>query len=454
MNYPKIIFIVIFIFFLGLFLHNAWYFPHKYGYDAGLHYKYLETIVIKKKIPTPEDTKSSYNPPLYYFLSSRIIPFFVPLFNGDLWEAEKVWILITACFAPLIGFFWFDIFRKLNPRAGWLAYLLLIWLLSFPTLNKMLPMYNYEVFQLILVSFTIWFFIKFFLEKTQINLVIWLGIFTGFLLLTRIMSSSLVLSIFITILLLWWWKKISFKKMLILNLIFILITLAIGGWFYYFYKDQGVFLSGENPKDFKGIPILKRQPRSFYTETFFHLSMKAPVRPNFYNRFIPIFYSDFWGDYWNYYRHRRFPLSPEEEQKIPTWREKISASRLLVLAWQNRINLIPTLIILAGFIWAFLTSIISIIKRSKNLTYQNISENFLVIFFLIAFSGFFYANLEFPNLYKGDTIKSAYILFAIPILFFFGTKFLMQLGKIKAIFYLLVIIVFISILFNLHFDYY
>lgn len=317
----------------------------------------------------------------------------------------------------------------------------------------MMPMYTIEMPQLIIGSFIIWFFIKYFLKKPKLSKAIYLGIFCGVILSFRIMSISLLVSLGIMICLLVYLKKISFKQMLIFNFVFTIITLLIGGQYYYFYRNQGVFDSGENVAENRKTPFFQRQPKSFYVDTFFRTSMKTPIRPNFPNRFIPIFYSTFWGDYWNYYRQRRYSLSPAEEIKYPINKEKVSEGRLTMLAWQNRINIIPTLIIILGTLAIFIKSVKNFVHR-KNISHQEIGETFLLTFFSLAFLLFFYTNIEFPNTYKGDTIKASYILYAIPCLIYFAVKYLQSLKRIKFIYYPLLLIIIISILFNLNFAFY
>lgn len=453
MKIKTIILLGILFFFLALFIHNAWYYPPKAGYDSFIHYFYTRILIFENRIPIPKDTPESYNPPLFYFLSGKLAQIFMPFFKKDLFDALKSWQILMALVLPVAGYLWFDIFRYLNPKNKNFAYLFLIWLLSLPVLNKMLPMYNIEIFQMIQTTLVLWFFIKYFLPKPTINKTIILGFFCGFLLLTRIMSALLLTSLGLFIILLWRWQKISFKKMLAINIIFAIFTLLIGGWYYYFYKDYGVFDSGENIKEFEGIPLLKRQPKSFYFDTFFRTMMKTPIRPYFPNRFIPIFYSDFWGDYWNYFRQRRYPLTEKEEKQFKNNKEKISSVRLKMLAWQNRINLIPTIIIIIGFFIYFLKTLFLFIKRVK-LSHVQLSESFFALFFNVVFLGFLYTNFKFPNLYKGDTVKASYILFTIPILIYFATKIFIKIKNRRLIFYFLLISLLISFLFNLRFDFY
>jgi len=447
--------IAILIFFTGFYLHNAWFYSPHSGYDSGIHMIYTRIITFEHRIPLPVDTPESYNPPLFYWLSGQLARVFTPLFNNNFLDALKSWQILIALLLPLAGYLWYDIFRILNPKNKFWGLFFLFWFLSLPVVNKMAPMYNLETPQLILSSFIIWWFIKFVLKKPSIRRMVYLGIFCGVILSLRVMSASLLLSLGLMIGVLYWTRGLSLKKTIAYGLTFTIVTLVIGGQYYYFYRDKGVFDSGENVVENRKTPFFQRQPKSFYTDTFFRTSMRTPIRPYFPNRFIPIFYSTFWGDYWNYYRQQRFPLSVEEEIKFSesTNKVKISAARLKLLAWQNRINLIPALILIAGMVLAIRQTIKKLSHR-QSLNQQQLSELLLTLFFIITFLAFFYTNIQFPNTYKGDTIKASFILYSIPALIYFASKFLLSLKKQKYFFYPLIIIIIVSFFFNLNFNFY
>ena len=441
--------VFILIFFGILYLHNVWFYSPQSGYDAGIHQIYTRIITWEGRIPLPVDTPESYNPPTFYWLSGQLAKLFMPLFNNNFLDALKSWQILIALLVPLAGWLWYDIFKILNPRKNKLwAMFFLIWLLSLPVVNKMAPMYNLEMPQFILTSVTVWYFIKFVINNPSPKKIILLGLMAGVILSFRAMAASVLLSLGLGIIVLAFIKKLTWKKMLVYNLLFTLVTLFIGGQYYWLYRDKGVFDTGENMEEIRRTPFFKRQPKSFYLDTFFRTMMRTPLRPNFPNRFIPIFYSTFWGDYWNYYRQRRFPLSAEEEIKFAnaTNKVKISRERLTLLIWQNRINLIPTLII----IWGMLAGTIAGFKFVK----KKPEEAFLVIFFWATWWLFIYANIQYPNTYKGDTIKASYILYGIPVLIYFATKYLAGLKAINWLFYPLAGIILVSWIFNLNFSYF
>ncbi len=447
--------VAILLFFASLFLHNAWYYSQYSGYDAGIHMIYTRIITEEKRIPLPVDTPESYNPPLFYFLSGKLAQLFSPLFGGNLFDSLKVWQILIALLMPLAGWCWYDIFLKLNPKQTKWGLFFLVWLLSLPVINKLAPMYNIETPQLILSSFIAWMFVKYILPQPSLKKMFFLGFLGGAIFSFRIMSASLLLSLGLVMIILAITKNIGWKQMFIYNLIFTLTVLVIGGQYYYFYRNQGVFDSGENVAELYKVPFFQRQPKSFYVDTFFRTMMRTPIRPYFPNRFIPIFYSSFWGDYWNYFRQRRFPLSPAEEEKFASGNNKvkISGARLSVLVWQNRINIVPTLIIITGSFAGFIFVIKKIIKH-RRLSNGETGEIFVTLFLITAFLLFFYTNIQFPNTYKGDTIKASYMLSGIPGLIYLAVKLLMRIYDKKIIFYPLIMIIIISIGFNLHFDYF
>ena len=444
----KLWLILVLIGFGLIYFHNAWFYSPHSGYDAGIHMIYTQIITEEGRIPVRVDTPESYNPPAFYFLSGQLARIFSPYFGGNLLDALKSWQILIALLMPLIGYLWYDIFVFLNPKRAKWGLFYLVWLLSIPVVLKMAPMYNIETPQLILGSVIVWYFIKHVLPKPDINKYMILGIFGGIILSFRIMSISLILSLIFLTLILYWVKGISLKRLLIYGSIFIGVMVGIGGQYYYFYRNEGVFDSGENVAENRKTPFFQRQPKSFYTDTFFRTMMRTPIRPYFPNRFMPIFYSTFWGDYWNYYRHPRYPLSAEEEIKFAesTNKVKISKERLNLLAWQNRINVIPTIIIILGMI----VGTIGVFRHSRH----QAAETFLVILFWTTWLLFIYTNIEFPNIYKGDTIKASYVLYAIPVLIYFATGFLIKLQTKKWLFFPIVAIVVISWLFNINFSYF
>jgi len=75
----------------------------------------------------------------------------------------------------------------------------------------------------------------------------------------------------------------------------------ISGWFYIgLFLEYGSFTTfNQSPTKFK----LSNQPIEFYLPftNEAHMVFTKPIRPYFRNQFLPILYSDLWGDYWGYF---------------------------------------------------------------------------------------------------------------------------------------------------------
>ena len=95
-----------------------------------------------------------------------------------------------------------------------------------------------------------------------------------------------------------------------------LIGFLISSWFYFnLYFQYGTFTAFNlDPIKFS----FYNQPKSFYIpslSSFFQLFEK-PIRPHFDNQFLPILYSDLWGDYWGYFSFTSRDLSSGRNQEF------------------------------------------------------------------------------------------------------------------------------------------
>ncbi len=99
------------------------------------------------------------------------------------------------------------------------------------------------------------------------------------------------------------WRSGELRRPLLQSLLVagILGSLS-GGWFYVGLKMEHGSMTAFNRT---GAPEFRfsNQPLKFYIglspKELFH----SPVRPAFPNEFIPIFYSETWGDYWGFFTH-------------------------------------------------------------------------------------------------------------------------------------------------------
>ena len=443
----------IFFLFIGLsggiylLIHNISNYPVNLGYTFGFHASYLDVLMSDWRLPDLSETAVAYNPPLFYLTSGLFIKL-LSLFTGqNLPSLIKYWPYVGAFLSIIALYLFSQIIKKLHPKDKLINLVSIIWVFSLPVFQKMIPMYTIEPFLLFTITLTIWYFISVFQPKPTIKKTLILSILTSINILTRLTSLVLLITLSLGILGLGLIKQLSYKKAISLLAVFLTLTAITSGWFYYQRRNQKlVYMSGV-PKE--KWPISK-YGLSFYTDIPFKFMMTYPLRlpPPNPTPIIPVYYSSFWGDYWNYYIPSRFNISPEALKQD---RHIVNSKRLKSLSLQNQINLLPTLIIMAGFFYQLFLSLKKLTQKPDHLWLSQ--TMFLGLSFLTWF-GFIYFVSFYPS-WKGDNIKAGYMLYNLPIFIYFATQFLLvKLKKYKIIFIPTIIWLSLATLVNLWWSWY
>ena len=111
------------------------------------------------------------------------------------------------------------------------------------------------------------------------------------------------------------------------------------------------------------------QPTNFYIPNLsdLYLLFTKPIRPNFGNQFISIFYSDFWGDYWGYFSFTSRNL-------------ELGRNQLLIGDYLARVNIVS---LLATFFLYFV--FLTLESITKVVFFQNIYLIQLLFLFLVIY---------------------------------------------------------------------
>ena len=285
------------------------------------------------------------------------------------------------------------------------AFLLLLF--SLPVLHKTLVMYTIEPWLLLVTSITLWFFIFKVLPKPTLSNSIQLGLLMAICLLSRISTLAILTALCAGYLGLAYLHRISWSKSLGLLLVFILVVSLGTGWFYGrksdLYEDRVTIIMNR----FKG-GVAPEERLAFLTEIPFHFMMTHPIRMEVWlNRFIPIYYSEFWGDFWNYFIQRRYGIDFEAREAD---RPLTTPQRVAGLALQNQVNLPTSILMIVSFGYL----VLRILKKLRRPDDQWLVELMFLITFIIAWLGFLY-SITFHGSAKGDSIKASYMLFILPI---------------------------------------
>lgn len=455
LGYKKLIILVIFSISLVIFTHNVRTYPLLSGFDATRKIAYAKIISNEWRFPTEDETSNqTYDAPLFYVVSGLMARLITSISDLPFIEAIGLTRIFLCCLVIISFYIWYKIFSHFYPneRAG--AFVFLLLLSSIPGFYKIGSMFVPEMFCLFIASVIIYFYLNNFLKKPSLKNIIILSILISIGLLTRISFFSLMLALFISISMSFFIIKNRLLGLKILT-IFSLIIIILTGWFY-LIKHSGKLLEFGNysqraERGYANIPLLKRQRLAFYYDVPFKLMMNYPIRPwlSQPSYLIPIYYSDFWGDYWNFYPQTRFGESESQNSKLN--RQVFSDTRRKYLVWQNWINLIPTILMVTAFIFMLVKRISNLLSNKVNR--KILSEIFLLLFVMLTWASLLLILTKYPG--EGDFIKVSYTLYIIPIYIYFTVVFLFTyLKKIKIVFWPVVSILLFSILNNFIFSWY
>jgi len=445
----KLLILIVLVTSFGLILHNLYFYPITAGYDAWLHINYAKIISFNWRFPTLVETREAYNPPLFYLLSgliTRIVSYFTHL---DFVNSLKIWQYLHLVITFGFLYFWWDIIKLLEPKSKLFRFIVLALIFSLPVFHKTIVMYNLELFSAFMISLVVWFFVTHVQKKCSYKNILNLAFLTSLALLTRLSAAVLLPVILLGFIGLYLIHKINLQKLIKFSGLFLAIIILLNGWFYLGRANRDIYQVGEGGEPDK--PLFQRQPLSFYTEIPFRLMMSYPIRfapQTPLNRLIPIYYSEVWGDWWNYYSQRRFGLSVEA---VRADRYLTSDQRVVSLAIQNQVNLLPTILMIIGFIYLFYQSFKSFIKKPDQ---KQLTHLILIFLTLFIYAGWLLMITKYPS-WKGDSIKASYMLATFPVIIYSLTLFLFEKIKpIKMIFMPISVCLIIASLINLYWSWY
>ena len=445
----KKISVILTILLATLFLfHNAHYYSPNAGYDAALHSNYAEIISNQRRIPDLSESREAYNPPLYYLISGNIVRTASIITGNDFVTSLKAWQYFGIILSLVSFYLWFKIFDNLHPNNKALSVMSILLLFSLPVFHKTVVMFSLELFFFFLSSLFFYYWILIFQPKPNYKKLLALSSIVIVLLLTRMSAVVHLITSIVGFVGLGLISKLSWKQVIKYTSVF-MILVAIGtGWFYIGRRDKDIYGVGEGNEK-QETPFFKRQPLSFYFDIPFKFMMTHPIRLSQpINQLIPVYYSDFWGDYWNYYPQRRTGITTQDVRKDRLFTTPERVSRL---ALQNQINLLPTLVMIAGFVYFI---VFSIKKTFSNPDSQWLIYSFFVIFTLLTWAGFIVLLTKYPS-WKGDSIKPSYMIYILPILTYSLSVFIFKIIKpIKILFIPIVIWLAIASINNLWFSWF
>ena len=403
-NIEKITFWFLALLIIFIFSYNIINYDASSGYDGEAHHGYVDHVAMhlprEVNLPTVEDTREYFNPPVAYIFPSVVKVLCRNIIDSEDFyrNCQPIYKQLSQIFQSFLFFisllFYMKIFQLIKgfKSISNLNVLLVIGLL---TVNyRAFLMIRGEPYIILFSSIMLYRFLLLLennLEYSKKDYLIF-GLLIALLGLSRQWAFLLFPGFFICI----FFFDSREKKIKLFK--FLASSFIIGffgcSWFYFKHLiDYGSFFAF----NMSTMPFnFSNQPKSFYLPNLesIRLVFQKPIRPNFLNQYIPIVYSDLWGDYWGYFSFTRDALETGRNQHL------IGD----YLARVNIFSLVPSLIFLSSFM-----SKIKIFK-SKNKNKYDHFYIYIIFSIVITFLGNIWFVIKHPTLLSGDTIKAIYLL--------------------------------------------
>ena len=427
--------LVIFVILL-IMVFNVFSYYHEFGYDGQDHKWYIEVLPLD--LPTQNDTKEFFSPPLPYLFPSIIdsicdklveanfISLNCSIFYGNLTQFVQIVMFFIILFCYL------KILNLLSENKKY-KNLTLILLLLIPVNYKTFVMIRGEPYVSFFFFLILYLLFSIISKEKEINRAdyIFLILLMGGLGLSRQWGLLLLPGIFLTIFLVKKYKDKEFSKKYT-RLVFSSSVLSFPLYFWFYIH---LFINYGSITAFNREPLpfnFSNQSTSFYFDLALVDIFTRPIRGfSLENKLFPILYSETWGDYFGYFliTHAKGGLEANYEL-VP------------YLGSVNLLAIIPTLLFIFGIFYFFI--------KFKNL---NGNQKIMYSTFLLCLSfmwiGYMWFVIKYPNYSKGDTIKATFILQLIQLLPFFGSIFVIHNLKNRWVFNLLYSVIIFILIYNI-----
>jgi hypothetical protein len=410
-----ILIIMLALCFVNALLHNPYV-----GYDAGDVVAYIKTLA-QARLPEVEDSDEYFSPPLPYVIPALFYGVLNLSFFLTLKLAQAINVFLALGSALVIVRISDRTSRANHPFQN----LTLITLLTLPVWYKSLAHIRAEPYLVFFILLYVEQLIDLWKDRVNPNRFSLLsGVYFGAALLSRQWAILILPAVFLFAALL---LRTQNERRRLLFSAFTLsgvIAFLISGWFYISLLVRFGSLTAFNREPIEQFSLTNKAI-SFYIGSGNGQLFSDPVRDSFDNQLIPIFYTETWGDYWQYYlvygkdARTEDPIQGDrlykalKQDPTPVW---LQTNRTEIAPYLGRVNLIsilPTTLALICFGWGILTSIQCIFNHTHYPGSLHIPLFTAII--LSTLIGYLWFLIQYPSP-DGDTIKATYVLQLFPFM--------------------------------------
>lgn len=414
--------VLVFLIVNGFVVYNTIAHPSHLNYDGEAHIQYMEALsFIPPRLPTPEDTPGYYYPPLAYVFPSAIhkvcglsqrlvgLPDISCLRVG-----AKVGQLQNILLSVALSIYLVRLAGLVRPGSTSFRVMSLFLLGMLPVFHRTFAYLRGEPFLAFLAVFVAHRLLLIYQTRDfgpRNTLALGLGL--ALAILARQWGFFLFPAMGLWVLILLYRQHRQAFPLLKVFVAAVVIAALLGGWPYVLLRVQyGAF------DTFRHEPsrlAVSNQPPEFYFGLGDGQLFADPTRPNFANQFIPTFYSDTWGDHWEYFLIRHDLL----DTQIP------------YLARVNVVSLYPTLIFFGGVVLGCVYAVRAFARHEDIPHHLMLSLILLIV--IVSMLGFFWFLVTYPRLGKGSNIKATYILQVFPFAAVLGAELLERVKQRSAL---------------------
>ena len=402
-KFESLTFGIVSISILYVLIYNLLHYDPIQGYDGDAHHAYVQNFLNlytpgRLNQPSSNLTYEFFSPPFPYLFPAFVNEICKSYFSFEnIYETcQKIYGFINIIFQSfmyLALLYMYMKIVKLFKGTDKKIYLSVLLVLGLFTANyRTIAMIRAETYILLLNSFLLYRFLLLLKKSFVYNKldIFYFGFTIGLLALSRQWAFLLFPAYFLLYFFIKKEHRLNYFKFLTYTF---LIGFLISSWFYInLFVEYGSFTKfNQEPIPFR----FNNQPLSFYLPIGNEVSMvfTKPIRPYFKNQFLPILYSDLWGDYWGYFTFTSRNL-------------EIGRNQMIIgdyLARVNVLSIFPTIMLIIGFKNSFIS------RKVKEKIFTDYFDLYLVMATLVTIFGYLWFLISFPQA-EGDTNKATYII--------------------------------------------
>ena len=367
-------------------VRNATVYPAIAGYDAAEAIEYAEGLVGDGRLP--DGTGSYYTPPGFFAIGGVAIEL-GELLGLD--HPERVGQVFNALAAVATLFLLLALVRMLWPGRDVLHLAAIVFFVACPVVMKSAAMFHPEPLSMLLSTAALVLAARILVRSDyRLPPLLGLGIALGLAQLVRAWTLW-TLGVVVVALAVAAVTRPKERRRLAgaLATVVSIAMLVPGLWYVHQVRQYDSALFGQPHPD---EPVWSRRPIGFFVGGGLPDVVTSPYRPSFSRQFIPIAYTEAWGDYFGVWR-----WVPERGTPSAGTRHELIAMSIVGLPF--------TLVALAGWF-----ALLGLGLRHPG---RSVERLLVALLPLAALAGVLYFATSYPTP-DGDTVKGSFMLTAVP----------------------------------------